>query len=192
MKKLNTDTTQISHRRKNARINVVNHLLCLPLEQMISVIQDVLPVELASVYVKLVLPRKVHAVRFLIGVIGSIDFDQVYCFRDISYDIEIAYIIIGNHLLKSKSYVLGCNGNFKGTYGQGAVPSGSDVGTFNDKSLSDCKTLCVATAGCWSIGYHPYQEPSFTNCYLKDRFVTSSSLFKAKDDWTTYYCTTEG
>ena len=96
-------------------------------------------------------------------------------------------------MLKSKSYVLGCNGNFKGTYGQGAVPSGSDVGTFNDKSLSDCKTLCVATAGCWSIGYHPYQEPSFTNCYLKDKIVTThSTMIITESDWTTYYCTNEG
>ena len=89
--KLNTDTTQISHRRKNVQINVVNHLLCLPLEQMISVIQDVLPVELASVYVKLVLPSKAHAIKLITRDIGFIDFDPVCYFRDINYDIKILF-----------------------------------------------------------------------------------------------------
>ena len=86
-----------------------------------------------------------------------------------------------------------CSGNFEGTYGKVAVTGGSDVGSYNDQSLTDCQNWCVATAGCWSIGFfEPNGDPSFTNCYLKDTVLTSKSSFVAKGDWTTYYCTDEG
>ena len=91
MQKLNTDIMKLSHQWKNVRPNAVNPLQCLPLEQMISVIQDVLPVEFASAYVKLVLPSKAHAIKLITRDIGSIDINQVCCFRDINYDIKISY-----------------------------------------------------------------------------------------------------
>ena len=87
---LNTDIMKISHQWKNVRTNAANYLQCLPLEQMISVIQDVLRVEFASVYVKLVLPSKARAIKLITRDIGFIDFDQVCCFRDINYDIKIS------------------------------------------------------------------------------------------------------
>ena len=90
MKKSNTDIMKLSHQWKNVRTNAVNHLQCLPLEQMISVIQDVLRVEFASVYVKLVLPSKAHAIKLITMDIGFIDFDPVCYFRDINYDIKIS------------------------------------------------------------------------------------------------------
>ena len=88
-KKLNTDIMKISHQWKNVRTNAAYHLQCLPLEQMISVIQDVLRVEFASVYVKLVLLSKAHAIKLITRDIGFIDINQVCCFRDINYDIKI-------------------------------------------------------------------------------------------------------
>ena len=90
VQKSNTDIMKLSHQRKNVRTNAGNHLQCLPLEQMISVIQDVLPVEFASAYVKLVLPSKAHAIKLIIRDIGFIDFDQVCCFRDSNYDIKVS------------------------------------------------------------------------------------------------------
>ena len=90
MKKSNTDIMKLSHQWKNVRTNAVNHLQCLPLEQMISVIQDVLRVDFASVYVKLVLPSKAHAIKLITRDIGFIDFDPVCYFRDINYDIKIS------------------------------------------------------------------------------------------------------
>ena len=92
--------------------------------------------------------------------------------------------------MTSNLRLLGCSGNFEGAYGRVAVTKGSDVGSFNDQSLSDCQSWCVATAGCWSIGFHePNDDPLFTNCYLKETILTSLSLFVAKGNWTTYYCT---
>ena len=67
------------------------------------------------------------------------------------------------------------------------------MGAFNDQSLTDCQNWCVATAGCWSIGFlEPNGDPSFTNCYLKDTILTSLSSFAPKGNWTTYYCTNIG
>ena len=93
------------------------------------------------------------------------------------------------YLLQSNLLIVGCSGNFEGTYGQIAVTEGSDVGAFNDQSLTDCQNWCVATAGCWSIGFFEQNgDPSFTNCYLKDTILTSLSSFVA-GRLSTYYCT---
>ena len=91
--------------------------------------------------------------------------------------------------LQSNLLIVGCSGNFEGTHGQIAVTEGSDVGAFNDQSLTDCQNRCVATAGCWSIGFFEQNgDPSFTNCYLKDTILTSLSSFVA-GRLSTYYCT---
>ena len=93
--------------------------------------------------------------------------------------------------------ILECD--WEAAYGQVATKEGvaTEVvafGWISDifKSLSDCKRLCLERPFCWSIAFHPWQDPYFGNCYLNIKVLTKLSSFVSKDDWTTYYCTNEG
>ena len=87
--------------------------------------------------------------------------------------------------------MLGCSGNFQGTYGQVAVDEGSHLDSFDRKSLNECKRLCVVTAGCRSFSFN-YSPRSHRNCNLKHKSLTSSSPFAPNSyGYTTYYCVTD-
>ena len=87
--------------------------------------------------------------------------------------------------------MLGCTGNFNGTYGLTADDEGSDLDSFDHKSLNECKRLCAVTAGCRSFSFIASHR-TFRNCNLKDKELTSSSTFVPnRMDYTTYYCVTD-
>ena len=82
----------------------------------------------------------------------------------------------------------GCGGRFRGSSGRVAIDAGNDLASFEDKSLDDCKALCMRTVGCMNLEFHFYRRIGFTNCYLKDKTLTSSDKFEGMGGWTTYYC----
>ena len=83
----------------------------------------------------------------------------------------------------------GCGGRFRGSSGRVATDAGNDLASFEDKSLDDCKALCMRTVGCMNLEFHFYRRIGFTNCYLKDKTLTSGNdKFKNIGGWTTYYC----
>ena len=82
----------------------------------------------------------------------------------------------------------GCGERFRGSSGRVATDAGNDLASFEDKSLDDCKALCMRTVGCMNLEFHFYRRIGFTNCYLKDKTLTSSDKFEGMGGWTTYYC----
>ena len=82
----------------------------------------------------------------------------------------------------------GCGGRFRGSSGRVATNAGNDLASFEDKSLDDCQALCMRTVGCMNLEFHFYRRIGFTNCYLKDKTLTSSDKFEGMGGWTTYYC----
>ena len=83
----------------------------------------------------------------------------------------------------------GCGGKFRGRSGRVATDAGNELASFEDKSLDDCKALCMSTVGCMNLEFHFYRRIGFTNCYLKDKPLTSSNdKFEGMGGWTTYYC----
>ena len=98
------------------------------------------------------------------------------------------FIIIFFHCYLQNIFT-GCGGRFRGSSGRVATDAGNDLASFEDKSLDDCKALCMRTVGCMNLEFHFYRRIGFTNCYLKDKTLTSGNdKFKNIGGWTTYYC----
>ena len=97
-------------------------------------------------------------------------------------------------LLKNNYILIDCKSpsDWKGINGKdldGSDPAqGTDLGAYQQKSLSQCKTLCESNDQCFSIHYHTWQKSHFSNCNLKDgMFSDQSQITNEGGDWTLYW-----